>query len=136
MSWLILFSHSFNPVLLLVGITSRRNGEETERAPTLENTFVTVLSSFFMYLVWLGAHYIVLKIAGSGFDYEDFIGVGKGVAYFLPFMLGFVMLVIELIIRPGLKTETSMALVSSLTSLLIFFSSYFMFVNYLSWIAN
>jgi hypothetical protein len=136
MSWLILFSHAFNPVLLLVGITSRRNGEDTERSPALENTFVTLLSSFFMYLVWLGAHYVVLKIAGSGFDYENFIGVGKGVAYFLPFMLGFVMLVIELIIRPGLKTETSMALVSSFTSLLIFFSSYFMFVNYLSWIAN
>ena len=134
MSWLILFAHAFNPLLLRIGMVPAQTGKQAETKS--EERFSIVLSSFFMYLLWLGAHFLVLSVAGAGFNYADFIGSTKGFAYFLPFILGFFMLIIEFVIRPRLRTETGQDLAGGLGGILFLSGCYFMFVNYLAWIAE
>ncbi|MEJ2407341.1 MAG: hypothetical protein P8171_24310 [Candidatus Thiodiazotropha sp.] len=136
MSWLILFAHAFNPFLLLVSMNQQQEEENTQNIHRFENLFSMVLSSFLIYLVWLGAHFLVMTLAGSAFDYDDFIGVGKGVAYFLPFLLGLAMVVMECGIRPGLRSEKGQVFLHWFRGVFVFFGCYFMFVNYLAWLAS
>jgi hypothetical protein len=136
MTWLILLSHAFNP-LLLSFVLKQQYGEETATdSGSLANIFPSVITSFIFYLFWLGAHYLIMKIAGYNFDFGEFIGVGKGMAYFLPFILGLAILMIDILALLWLKLEKSLVLVSNLRGITLFFGSYFMLINYLSWLAN
>ncbi|MFA7620194.1 MAG: hypothetical protein WC012_14245 [Thiohalomonadaceae bacterium] len=136
MSWLILVAHAFNPLLLHIGMTRMRSRREaSRRAVVAQDVFLTVFSSFLVYLVWLGVHWLWLSMVGAGLSFDRFVGADRGPAYFLPFMLGFLMLVLEFGVRPRLRAEQSLAFVGSLGTVLLVSGCYFMFVNYLAWIA-
>lgn len=134
MSWLIMLAHAFNPFLLAI-ILQQQNEEKTADSNRLAGIFAAVVTSFLCYLFWLGVHWLIMKMAGSSFNFDEFIGVGKGIAYFLPFVLGVVILMIETLILPQLKLEPIQTLVSSLRSIILLFATYFMLINYMAWIA-
>jgi hypothetical protein len=136
MSWLILFIHAFNPLLLTIFSSQLKNRESAQDLQATEYVSDTILSSFIAYLFWLGAHFLVFKIIGNDFSFDDFIGVDKGGIYFLPFMIGLALMIFDFIIYPKLKTEKALVLSVTLRNTLVFFGSYFMLVNYLSWLAG
>lgn len=136
MSMLVLLAHAFNPLLLMVGIRQRSFPDDVRNGHLMEEVFTVVLSSFLLYLLWLSGHFAVHEMAGTRFDYEHFIGEGESIAYFLPFILGFVMLVIEFLVRPRLRTQKGLAFANAIKGLLLFSGCYFMFVNYLAWIVQ
>jgi hypothetical protein len=136
MTWLILLSHAFNPLLLSIVLKQQYEEETATDSDSRANTFACVMTSFIFYLFWLAAHYLIMKIAGYKFDFDEFIGVDKGMAYFLPFMLGLVILMIDILVRPRLKLEKPLILVSNLRGITLFFGSYFMLINYLAWLAH
>lgn len=135
MSWLLVV-HAFNPLLLFVGMNDGRSREADEKAPSLEAAFASVLTSLFAYLFWLGGHFLVLKIAGADFDYAAFIGEGASAAYFLPFVIGGVMLVLGHAVKPRLRGDKSLAFADTFNGLLLFAGGYFMLINYLAWLAK
>jgi hypothetical protein len=135
MTWLILLSHAFNPLLIAIAL-KQQDKEKTEDSDGLAAVFTGLITSFLLYLFWLGVHFLVIKIIGSNFDFDGFIGVGKGIAYFLPFLLGVVILLMDALIQPRLRVENIQLLLSSLRSIILFFGIYFMLINYLAWIAK
>jgi hypothetical protein len=136
MTWLILLSHAFNPFLIPIILTQQDQEKTVDDSGSFIRLYSAVLTSLLAYLFWLGTHFLIMKIMGSNFDFDEFIGVGKGIAYFLPFVLGGVILIIDTLARHRLRRENTQVLVSSLSSIIVFFGTYFMLVNYLAWIAN
>ena len=136
MSWLLFLSHGFNPFILMLHIKNSKNDESDREKGAVENIFETVLATVMMYAVWLGGHYLVLKFKGTESAIYSFMGADKGLAYFLPFILGAVLLVNEYIIRPKIQAAKSLAVVSLLSNLFVLFGCYFMLVNYLAWLAE
>lgn len=136
MSWLIFLSHGLNPFILMLHITNSKNNESGRAKGGVECIFETVLATIMLYAVWLGVHYLVLKINGAESAIYSFMGVDKGLAYFLPFILGAVLLVNEYIVRPKIKSDERLATASLLSIVLVLFGCYFMLVNYLAWLSE
>ena len=65
MSWLLFLSHGFNPFILMLFISNHRNSEAEQSIGGIENIFATIFSTLIFYALWLGAHYLVLKIKGT-----------------------------------------------------------------------
>jgi hypothetical protein len=136
MTWLIFLSHAFNPLLLSIVLKQQYEEETATDADNHTNIFASVITSLILYLFWLGAHYLIMKIAGYRFDFDTFIGMGKGITYFLPFVLGLVLLIIDYFVRPRLRLEYNQIVVNNLYTIILFFGMYFMLINYMAWLTE
>ncbi len=110
--------------------------EKRENLHSVNNAVSLVLTSFFIYLFWLGVHLLFMKIFGSPFDFDNFIGADKGIAYFLPFLMGLGMMINEFFLGSLFRSEKGLTMIRGLNGLFLFYGCYFMLVNYLAWIAR
>jgi hypothetical protein len=136
MNWLVLLSHAFNPLLVSIDISDTDESKPNEVSEPFLKAIALLITSFIAYLLWVGAHFIVIELFGSGFDFDEFIGEGQGYAYFLPFILGGVILVLNYFVIPALQGDRPLLLVKYLRGVIQFFGVYFMLINYLAWIAR
>jgi hypothetical protein len=136
MNWLVLLSHAFNPLLVSIDISESDETQSNGKSTPISHSIAILITSFIIYLLWLGAHFAAIELFGSGFDFDEFIGDGQGYAYFLPFVLGAVILVLNFFVIPYLKTERQGLLARYLRGMCQFLGGYFMLINYLAWIAG
>lgn len=136
MNWLVLLSHAFNPLLVSINTAQMDEANTGGKSEPVLQAISILITSFVIYLLWLGVHFSVIELSGSEFDFDEFIGEGQGFAYFLPFMLGAVVLVLNCFVIPVLREEVSLMVARYLRGTLQFLGGYFMLINYLAWIAR
>ncbi len=133
MYWLILISHAFNPflVLLLINLENSHDKKYAIKSPL--DVISHILSAFMVYMLWLGLHY---AFTASSFSFDEFIGVGQGWHYFVPFFIGVFMMFHATVIRPTLKSENVKKAHFSFIVLISFVGIYFMAINYFIWLSR
>ncbi|NNE63448.1 MAG: hypothetical protein HKN34_05145 [Gammaproteobacteria bacterium] len=136
MTWLIFISHAFNPLIIAIGLGALRSEYRRERRVRVSTVLGLTVSSLLIYLIWLALHYALTFVSDIEFNFSIFIGVDREVHYFLPFLTGALLVINESVIRPLLKMKTQLAANDGLLILMIFFGSYSMLVNYMSWISS
>ena len=132
MFWLILIAHAFNPLVLAIGIGLLRQEFQKNRTIQASSVIGLLFGSLFIYLLWLAIHFGIISVQGNSFDFEAFVGVGQGFHYFLPFLIGALMIINESIIRPMIQQDKYLAANQGLVVLLIGFGCYTMVVNYIN----
>lgn len=136
MLWLIFIAHAFNPLILAIGIGLLRQEFQQNKTIQVSSVIGLVFGSLIIYLLWLATHFGIIFIQGKSSDFEELIGMGQSFHYFLPFLIGVVMIINELIIRPMIRQDKYLAANQGMVLLLICFGSYTMFINYIAWIAG
>ena len=136
MTWLIFISHAFNPLIIAIGLGALRSEYRRERRVRVSTVVGLTISSLVIYLFWLALHYVMTLVTDIEYNFSIFIGVDQEIHYFLPFLIGALLVINESVIRPLLKIETYLAANDAFLILMIFFGSYFMLVNYIAWISS
>ena len=132
MSWLILIAHAFNPLVLAIGIGLLRQKFQQNKTIQVSSVIGLLFGSLFIYLIWLAIHFGIISVQGKSFEFEAFIGVGQSFHYFLPFLIGALMIINESIIRPMIQQDKYLTANQGAVVLLICFGGYTMLVNYIN----
>ncbi len=135
MSWILVLLHSCNPLLMLV-YTKQLENDEKERGKLAE-CMGGLIFGLMAYAFWSLAHLVVSNMNGKEFDWGVFAGIGQGVRFFLPFVIGLIILVDGIFVRPLLadypRAKEARGLLLSIS---LFAGVFTMLVNYLHWLKH